>query len=167
MKSLRWIRLKPFLCSALILLLMNVVPTRAATVDTAEKNRLIFVLDASHSMTQERWREAVDGVAMIAAMLPRDYEVAVLAYNEDVILYTEFGQPLAEQLELLRAVKTAGYTNTGLALQTALERFDTKGAGQGRIVLISDGEISMKRQQDTESAVDLYKDAVGYAQKKI
>lgn len=166
MKSLRWIRLKPFLCSALILLLMNVVPTRAATVDTAEKNRLIFVLDASHSMTQERWREAVDGVAMIAAMLPRDYEVAVLAYNEDVILYTEFGQPLAEQLELLRAVKTAGYTNTGLALQTALERFDTKGAGQGRIVLISDGEISMKRQQDTESAVDLYKDAVGYAQKK-
>lgn len=166
MKSLRLIRVRRFLCGILILLLVNVVPAWGATADTVERKQFIFVLDASHSMTRERWGEAVDGVAMIAAMLPRDYETAVLAYNESVILYTEFGQPFGEQLELLRGVKTAGYTNTGLALQTAIEQFDTEGAGRKRIILISDGEISMKRQQDTESATALYNEAVVHAQKE-
>ena len=162
MKSLRLIKVRRFLCGILILLSVNMIPARAATENTAEKKQLIFVLDGSHSMASDRWCEAVDGVAMIAAMLPKDYEAAMLVYNEDVVMYTEFGQPLEEQLESVRAIKPAGYTNTGLALQTAIEQFDTE-EGTKRIILISDGEISMKKQQDTENAISLYTEAVEYA----
>ena len=166
MKRLRPNKIIYFFCCILVLSLVNIAPVRAATDNTAEKKQIIFVLDGSYSMTQDRWQEAVDGVAVIAAMLSTDYEVATLVYNDDVVLCTEFEQPLKEQLELLRKVKTAGYTNTGLAVQAALEKFDIERVGQKRIVLISDGEISMKKQQDTESAISLYSEAVERACKE-
>ncbi|MBD5480388.1 MAG: VWA domain-containing protein [Lachnospiraceae bacterium] len=166
MKSLRLSKIRYFFCCILVLLLANITFIQVAADNAVEKKQIIFILDGSYSMAQDRWQEAVDGVAMIVSMLPTNYEVAMLVYSDDVTLCTEFGQPIKEQLELLREVETAGYTNTGLAVQTALERFGVGEVEQRRIVLISDGEISMKKQQDTESAIGLYAEAVEYARRE-
>lgn len=166
MKSLRLNKIRCFLCGILVLLLANVTSIQAAADNTVGKKQIIFILDSSYSMAQDRWQEAVDGVAMIVSMLPTNYEVAILVYSDNVVLCTEFEQPVKEQLELLRQVEAAGYTNTGLAVQTALERFGAEEIEQRRIVLISDGEISMKKQQDTENAISLYAEAVEYAQRE-
>lgn len=166
MKNLRLNKINYCICCILILLLMDIVFVQAATDDVTEKKQVIFVLDGSQSMTQDRWQEAVDGVALVAAMLPTSYEFAMLTYNQDIVLCTEFGQPLEEQLELLREVETSGYTNTGLAVQSALEKIDIKRAGEKRIILVSDGEISMKKQQETEEAIVLYGEAIAHARQE-
>lgn len=135
-------------------------PVQAAVyVGEVPKHQIFFVLDCSHSMAEEKWQEAVDSVAMIAAMLPSDYETAVMAYNEEIAVCTDFGETLDSQLEELRKVVQKGYTNTGLAVETALERFSADSSGEKRIVVISDGEISMKSQEETDAAVLLYEDA--------
>jgi len=148
----------------IIMMLLNAFPVQASVYDTdAQAHKIFFALDCSASVTKEKWQEAVDSVAMIAAMLPTNYETAVMAYNEDVVVCTDFGHNPENQVEELRKTEQKGYTNTGLALETALESFSGDTSAEKRIVIISDGEISMKDQSATEAAVMLYEDAVGRA----
>lgn len=151
----------------LILILLNTFTVHASeyNTDTGE-HQILFALDCSASVTKENWREAVDGVAMVAAMLPSNYETAVMAYNEDVVVCTDFEHMPEGQVEELRKVERKGYTNTGLALETALESFSWDASAEKRIVIVSDGEISMRDQSATEAAVMLYEDASGSAADK-
>lgn len=166
MKNLKVKKLDYLICCLLTLLWINKIFIQAQTDYIEEKKQFIFVLDGSQSMSQDRWQEAVDGVALITAMLPDDYEIAVLAYNQDVMMHTEFCQPIEEQLKLLREVETSGYTNTGLAVHTALKKFELNGVTEKRIVIISDGEISMRKEQDTKDAIALYDEAIEHAQQQ-
>lgn len=156
----RWISI-----CLLMMLFTNAISVQAASYDTgAATHQILFALDGSSSMAKDNWQEAVDFVATVAAMLPSNYETAVMVYNEDVVVCTDFGQTLESQLSELQEAEKRGYTNTGLAVDYALERFSEGIQGQKRIVILSDGEISMKGQPETEEARMLYENAVADAQ---
>ena len=159
MNSIRTYKKRWSLLFASLVLLLTVLPAQAAESGDAKRHQIIFALDGSYSMTEDRWQAAIDCVAMITAMLPSDYETAVLVYNEDIVFYTEFGQ-VAESLEDVRQLQRRGYTNTGLAVDRALESFSPNASIEKRIVIISDGEISMKGQTATDEALLLYEQAV-------
>lgn len=166
MRNIRVYIKRFFSVCLLFTLFANILSVEAAEYDNTQKNQIFFTLDCSHSMTEEQWQEAVDIVAMIAAALPSNYETAVMAYNEDVVICTEFGQLPDEWLDGLREVKRKGYTNTGLAVETALGQFSADLSVEKRIVVVSDGEISMKGNTETENAVTLYDAAVKNASDK-
>lgn len=166
MKNIRVHNKKIFSVCLLLMLFSAVLSVKAAEYGDARRHQIFFILDCSSSMTEGKWQEAVDNVAMIGAMLPSNYEIALMAYNQDVVVCTDFGQPLNICLDELRVVKRTGYTNTGLAVETALGRFSMDMSGEKRIVIISDGEISMKGEVETENAVMLYDAAVKAAADK-
>lgn len=111
-------------------------------------------------MTSERWQAAVDCIAMIQAMLPSDYKAAVLVYNGEVFFRTDLSRLTENQFREMRDLERKGYTNTGAAVNAALETFAAAGVEEKRIIILSDGEISMKGQAETEEALLLYEEAV-------
>lgn len=146
----------------LLLLLTVTLPVQAIATNQ-DTNQVIFLLDGSKSMANERWQEALDSVLMIDAMLPADYQTALLVYSEGIDASVGFDQSLEEYMVVLEDMKQQGYTNTGVALETALEMFDRNHNGKKHVVIISDGEISMSTSEKTETAVGVYLDAVSQA----
>lgn len=145
------------------MMLLRPLPVHASEEGSVERKQIIFALDGSYSMTGKRWQTAVDCIAMVEAMLPPDYETAVLVYNSEVVYHIEFGQMTESRLEEIRNLERKGYTNTGAAVAAALESFSAGALQEKRILIFSDGEISMKGQQETEAALLLYQDAVDSA----
>lgn len=153
---------------ALILLFTTVLPVQAAVEnaqnnDMQEENQIIFLIDGSYSMAGERWQEALECIQMIDAMLPSDYQTALLVYSEGVDTSVGFDQSMEDSIAELKGRKQQGYTNPGEALATALEMFDWNSPGRKYAVIISDGEISMRTAENTETAVTVYLDAVSQA----
>lgn len=141
------------------LLCIATIPVYAAET-TKDINQIVFLLDGSKSMDGERWQEALDSVLTIAAMLPDDYQTALIIYSENVDIQVGFDQSLPERIPELRETGQRGYTNTGEALETALTMFNPDTSGQKRVVIISDGEISMRTQEETQAASERYDNAV-------
>ncbi len=154
------------ICLLLMLLINGSFVQAAGDNKNVDKHQIIFALDGSASMPGDKWQEAVDSVSMIEAMLPSNYETAVMVYNEDVVLCTDFGQTWESQLKELQEAGQRGYTNPGLAVGYAMKKFSKDTSYHKRIVFISDGEISMKGQSETEEALMSYKNAVRTAKKE-
>lgn len=151
---------KLILSFSILMLLLRPFPVHAAEDSDTGRKQIIFVLDGSYSMTENRWQTAVDCIAMVEAMLPSDYEAAALVYNSEVVYCMDFGQITESWLGEIQNLERKGYTNTGAAVAAALERFSTDDSAEKRILIISDGEISMKGQAETEEALLLYEEAV-------
>ena len=124
------------------------------------KNTILFMVDGSKSMSEEHWQEAIDTVTMISSMLSEDYETAMMVYSDEVNAYIDFEENMGAELEALQVSEQKGYTNTGYALETAMQKFSDKNEGQKRVLIISDGEISMKGEDATAEAVESYDAAV-------
>lgn len=148
-----------------IMMSLNAVLVHAAG-ETDNTNQIVFVLDGSKSMAGDKWQEAVDAVGVISAMLPSDHEAAVVVYNDDVLINSDFCLPSQSQMDELRSIVPRGYTNTGMALEAAFTHFSQENTGQRRVVVITDGEISMKEPVQTEEAVALYEAAVEQAKEQ-
>ena len=151
---------KELILAVVFALLCKVAVPVYAVESPADISQIIFLLDGSKSMNGERWQEAMDSVLTISAMLPDDYQTALLIYSEDVTIQVGFDQSLPEKIPELRETGQRGYTNTGEALEKALTMFDPDAAGQKRVVIISDGEISMRTQEETQTASEHYDSAV-------
>lgn len=162
-KGIRNMLLFQISLSCLFMLLLCPIPAHAAEEGSMGRKQIIFALDGSHSMTEKRWQTAVDCIAMAEAMLSSEYETAVLVYNSEVLYRADFGQMTEERLEEIRNLERKGYTNTGVAIAAALEAFSTDESAEKRILIFSDGEISMKGQQETEEALLLYEETVDSA----
>lgn len=159
-KGIRNIFLFQICLSCIFMLLFRPFPVHAAEDGSIERKQIIFVLDGSHSMTEKRWQTAVDCIAMVEAMLSSEYETAVLVYDSEVVYHMGFDQMTVNRLEEIRNLERKGYTNTGMAIAAALEAFSTDESAEKRILIFSDGEISMKGRQETEEALLPYKEEV-------
>lgn len=146
-----------FIC---ILVFLNAVLVQAAEESSDNTNQILFVLDGSRSMAGDKWQEAVDVVEVVSAMLPSNYETAVIVYNDDIVTCTDLCVLSENQISELRSMVSKGYTNTGMALETALAHFSQEITGKKRIIAITDGEIIMKKPAQTIEAVELYETAV-------
>lgn len=100
-----------------------------------------------------QWIEAADSACMIAAALPKEYEVALLVYNTEIVYQEDFGNVSQKTRHALEEVELQGYTTPAAALENAVGMFDSAVA-EKRVVFISDGEVSMKGEQETEDATE-------------
>lgn len=128
--------------------------------DASEKVQIIFLLDASKSMkTDGQWTSAVDSVCMISALLPKECEAALLVYNTEIVYQEDFGNIDNKTQNALELIELQGYTSPAAALDQAVEMFGDN-VMEKRVVFISDGEISMKGEQNTLEAVGQFEGAV-------
>lgn len=134
--------------------------------DTCEKVQIIFLLDASKSMkTDGKWTSAADSVCMISAALPEAYETALLVYNTEIVYQEDFGSIGRRTRNALETIELQGYTSPAVALEKAVEMFDDS-VSEKRVVFISDGEISMKGEQNTLEAIGQFEDTANNALKQ-
>ena len=138
-------------------------PVRALAAEKdeiTEKKQIIFLLDASKSMQGDgQWIEAADSACMIASALPKEYEVALLVYNTEIVYEEDFGNINQKTRHALETVELQGYTTPAVALETAADMFDSAAADK-RVVFISDGEISLRDQSKTETAIRQFENMV-------
>lgn len=128
--------------------------------EITEKKQIIFLLDASKSMQGDgQWIEAADSACMIASALPEEYEVALLVYNTEIVYEEDFGNINQKTRHALETVELQGYTTPAVGLETAADMFDSAAADK-RVVFISDGEISLRDQSETETAIRQFENMV-------
>lgn len=151
----------------LFLLFARVLPVQAAEENQGsslqESGRVIFLLDGSRSMSRERWQEALDCILMVEAMLPTGYQAALAVYNTEVDVIADFDCSLEEGISSIRDRKQKGYTNPGAALETALEMLGKDFAGRKYVVFITDGEVCLFNEEETEAALASYQAAAAKA----
>lgn len=150
-------------CVVCIVVLTLVAPIRLCAAEkSTQKKQIVFLLDASKSMKESGyWKEAVDSVFLMSEVLPDNYDIAVLVYNAEVIVKLDFNE-FANKEQLLE-VEMKGYTNPGIAIEEALEMLIGQESAEQRIVIISDGEISMPQREQTEVALMSYEEAISNA----
>lgn len=89
---------------------------------------------------------------MIASALPKEYEVALLVYNTEIVYEEDFGNINQKTRHALETVELQGYTTPAVALETAADMFDSAAADK-RVVFISDGKFlcGIKAKQKLQS----------------
>ena len=152
MKKIEKITIKLVMLLMFFSLLFPVRTFGAEKNEVTEKKQIIFLLDASKSMQGDgQWIEAADSACMIASALPQEYEVALLVYNTEIVYEEDFGNIDQKTRHVLETVELQGYTTPAVALETAADMFDSVATDK-RVVFISDGEISLREQSETEAA---------------
>lgn len=139
------------------LYLLTSIPVLAVEdIEAEERKQIIFLLDSSYSMKAEgRWESAIDCVSMITAVLPDDYETAVLAYNEGIVFCENFGNISQQTPNNMKDINLQGYTSPAVGLKEATLMFDPN-VSERRIVFVTDGEISMPDSKATAEATEEY-----------
>lgn len=127
---------------------------------------LVIVTDCSQSM-QDTDKEYIvfDFIKSLYAVLPRDYQIGMIAFNNEICAEVPLGSSYAEAAECLQELSYSRYGNAGAGLAEAVAMFGPD-ASERRILLISDGEIMMKTAEDTQSAALQFEQAVKDAQDK-
>ncbi len=131
--------------------------------EEAQKSEIVIVLDCSQSMENvDSQYKILDFVKEISAIVPREYEIGVVAYNEEICFSLPVGSSYEEIEEKLKDVEYRRYGNAGAGLSEAISLFKSESADR-RILLISDGEIMMKTEEQTEESVEAYMTAAAKA----
>ena len=136
------------------------IRARAQETEEASTSEIVVVLDCSQSMKDaDAGYAAFDVVKALAAVLPRDYRVGLVAYQEEVCAKQPLGSSHEMMGRALEGIGYADYGNAGAGLWEAVSLLDSDAADK-RIILISDGEIMMKTQEGTEESAELFDRAV-------
>ena len=160
MKKIEKITIKLVMLLMFFSLLFPVRTFGAEKNEVTEKKQIIFLLDASKSMQGDgQWTRAADSACMIASALPQEYEVALLVYNTEIVYEEDFGNIDQKTRHVLETVELQGYTTPAVALETAADMFDSVATDK-RVVFISDGEISLREQSETEAAREQFENTV-------
>lgn len=127
---------------------------------------IVVLLDCSKSMEDaDGQRMAFDFVKGLSAAAPKDCKIGVVAYNDDICMSLPLGTGYATLEKELEGLEYIRYGNAGAGLETAVGLFGD-GEKEKRIILISDGEIMMESEEETEDSVRLFYRAVQAAKNK-
>ncbi len=139
------------------------ITVNAEETEPSPANDVVVVLDCSKSMEDvDTGYAAFDFAQMLSAVLPRDYRVGVVAYRDEVCVSQPLGSSHAMIERALKETEYTSYGNAGAGMAAAVELFDDAASAK-RIILVSDGEIMMKTEEETQESVDLFSQAVGDA----
>ena len=133
---------------------------------TLQRQEIIFLLDSSQSMQEsDPLRLIPETVLQMCAIMPSRYAVGIYTYSDGVKLL----QPLAGLSRLpvapLQGINYAGYTNTGAAMEKAVETFSADGEVNRSIVIISDGEIMLPTSEQTLASVKSFQEGMADCRK--
>lgn len=138
----------------------------AQGAEPSSENEIVVVLDCSKSMEDvDNQYAAFDFIKSLSAILPRNYRIGVVAYNNEVCVNLPIGSSYTMIEGKLDEIEYTSYGNAGAGLAEAVALFDDEAA-EKRIIMISDGEIVMKKEEDTQESADLYAQALKDAQSK-
>lgn len=89
-----------------------------------EKKSVAIVFDISGSMkNNDPNRLVIDSIGKFIYSIPSDYEINVVLYNSDIVL-NEYATSLESREKIVNSIEKMeyqGYTNTGEALNSALD----------------------------------------------
>ena len=134
--------------------------------ELGEDKDIVVVLDCSKSMEDvDSQYNTFDFIESIFAIVPRNYRIGMIAFDNEVCASIPVGSSNALVEETLQGLEYAHYGNAGAGLTEALQFFKDGGA-QKRIVLISDGEIMMDSEEGTEESASLFERATELAKEQ-
>lgn len=132
-----------------------------AKESVAEQPReLVFVLDGSQSMQNaDAQLGAAEFIRELTASLPTNYRVGMVVYQEEAVMHLPVGSSYDEMHAALSEVSYMRYGNAGIGMAEALKLFQN-GQAQKKVIMISDGEIMMKTEEQTEESSNLFTKSV-------
>lgn len=116
------------------------------------EKEVVFLVDASKSMGGREDEAVTDAVLQILYSLPSDIRAGLVVYNTDIQGAAEMGSETAQTERILNTVEYTGYSNAGLGLKQALSLFSGKEDIERHIIMVSDGEIDMKSEEESETS---------------
>jgi len=138
-----------------------------AEVEENRGSEVVFLLDASNSMNaQDKNRLAIDAIRQMVYGLPSDYQTGFVAYSTEIQAVSKVGGGKEELEAQLERVRYTGYTNAGEGLSQAMDLFSDAEETDRYIVMLSDGEIVMKKNEDTEKSRAMFVDAAQRAKER-
>lgn len=134
--------------------------------ELGEDKDIVVVLDCSKSMEDvDSQYNTFDFIESIFAIVPRNYRIGMIAFDNEVCASIPVGSSNALVEETLHGLEYAHYGNAGAGLTEALQLFKDGGT-QKRIILISDGEIMMDSEEGTEESASLFERATELAKEQ-
>lgn len=134
--------------------------------ELGEDKDIVVVLDCSKSMEDvDSQYNTFDFIESIFAIVPRNYRIGMIAFDNEVCASIPVGSSNALVEETLQGLEYAHYGNAGAGLTEALQLFKDGGT-QKRIILISDGEIMMDSEEGTEESASLFERATELAKEQ-
>lgn len=125
----------------------------------------VFVLDCSQSMQEVDGEYAsMEFIREFAASAPYNCRVGLAAYHNEVAASLPAGSSYEEIVDALSQLEYRYYGNAGTGMQEAVRLFQNKEANK-KIILISDGEIVMKTQEQTAESAGIYGQEISEAAK--
>lgn len=121
-----------------------------------KKKSIVIVLDISGSMkNNDPNRLVIDSIGKFIYSIPSDYEINVVLYNSDIVL-NEYATSLESREKIVNNIEKMeyqGYTNTGEALNSALDYLEKDNLNKKMVILFSDGDILMETKDKTEESL--------------
>lgn len=154
-----------FFCIAFLLAVPPIYP-QAIEPKQAEKREIVFMLDASNSMNRLETSLAMDAIKLMLYSLPSNSQSGFIRFNTSVKAAVPLDEHPAGADSALSATVFTGYSNTGAGLQEALSLFTETPGVSRHVVLISDGEIIMESEKETQASLSRFEDAAADASRK-
>lgn len=151
-----------------ILILLLSTPVCAQEAQNGDKS-VVFLLDVSGSMkSNDPERLAVDGIAQLIYSLPTNFKAGLAVYGTEAAVLRKEAESSnrSDIVELAGKAEYQGYSNAGAGLLCAVEMSAEASAEEKYIVMLSDGEILMKEDSQTQESERLYQDAIEYAREQ-
>ncbi|MDE7477124.1 MAG: VWA domain-containing protein, partial [Lachnospiraceae bacterium] len=127
---------------------------------------VVIVIDCSKSMEDvDSQYLAFDFIKGLAASLPMNCEIGLIAYNNEICVSLPIGSSTAEFDKELSTLQYKQYGNAGAGIEAAVALFQNNRS-EKRIILLSDGEIMMDSKEGTEESNQLFNQAVTTAKNK-
>lgn len=128
--------------------------------DSIQDREIVIVLDCSKSMQDiDNQYLVFDFIKCLSAPVPRNCQLGIVAYNNGICTRLPIGVSYTEIKHELEGIQYKQYGNAGAGLDAAIALFQNKQADK-RIIMISDGEIMMKSEEETEESVTMFDKAV-------
>lgn len=151
--------------SGIFMFLLSGVVSEAHTDDLAEREDIVLVLDCSKSMEEvDGEYMAFDFVKGFANMVPDQYRIGVVGYNQEICIQLPPGSSRGEIELALQDITYGNYGNAGAGLLEAVSCLKDSRNGK-KIIMISDGENLMNSEDATAKSIQLFETALTEAKK--
>lgn len=130
------------------------------------KKSVIFLLDASGSMVDnDPNRLAIDSIAQLIYSLPSNYQIGFVAYNNELVANQKpiESDERSSIMKVAENVKYVGYSNAGEGLLQAVKLLEEENTKEKTIIILSDGEILMRNEEETKESKTIFQEAVEQA----
>lgn len=123
---------------------------------SVSEKEVVFLVDASKSMGKREDGAVTDTVRQILYSLPSNIRAGLVVYNTDIQGVAETGSEPGQIDHILSTIEYTGYSNAGLGLEQAVSLFSDEENSEKHIILVSDGEIDMKSDEESEASKEKF-----------